>query len=87
MIKDDPDGIFSNIRMYNDCFGESTLGAYGCEINVSETRSVSGTFSSIETVRLIQIMPIKEVDGKLAYCKPIEFLIDNCKGINQGSII
>ena len=83
VIKDDPDGIFSNISMYNKCFGESTSGAYGCEINVSETRSVFGVFS-VNKIRLVQIMPIKEVDGKLAYCKPIEFLIDNCKEANQN---
>ncbi len=85
MIRDDPDRLFSNISVVNDCFGgESTLGAYGCEIKVSETRSVSGTFSAINTVRLVQIIPIKEVDGKLAYCKPIEFLIDNCVSPSSG---
>jgi hypothetical protein len=87
MIRDDPDKIFSDISVVNDCFGgEIAIGAYGCEIAVSETRSVSGTFSHIITVKQVQIMPIKEVDGKLAYCKPIEFVIDNCVPPSSGGI-
>jgi hypothetical protein len=43
-------------------------------------------YHRVKQVNLIRITPAKVIDGKEAYCKPIDFQIDNCvEGTgNQG---
>ena len=78
MIANKSDGILSNITMIENCTGDTPINSYGCEIDVSSTREVSGRYICLDKVQYVQISPIKEIDGKLAYCNPMVFSISNC---------
>jgi hypothetical protein len=81
MVANSDKKIFRNISLKSDCppiaLGQFEDNLYGCPVNVSETAQIFGKFC-LDTIKYIRISAIKEVEGKLAYCKPIDFPITNC---------
>jgi len=73
------DPVFSDITIHSSssCSLGPTTNTYSCRINASDIAEVQGAHR-IHTVELIRITPMKRIDNKDAYCKSIDFQIDDC---------
>jgi len=73
------DPVFSDITIHSSssCSLGPTTNTYFCRVNASDIAEVQGAHG-IHTVGLIRITPMKRIDNKDAYCKSIDFQIDDC---------
>jgi len=71
------DPIFKDIYITNTYCKQSNMNTFLCRINASQTVEVFGTLN-LRTVKLVRVTPMKRVDSKDAYCKSIDFQIDDC---------
>jgi hypothetical protein len=71
--------IFEDITLEKPNHGGwlTISNVYPYRINASEKVEINGVHN-VRTINLIRVTPMKKIDNKDAYCKSIDFQIDDC---------